>query len=116
MEKHELPISIRFGNTAGIDVLPSTAPAGLPDYKPIFGRPVELVRKAIAEITSTDEGKELPEITVDVMRGGRPKDSYWTSVYIELTQVTKILDPLPRPDLLTDWLNSLTKFRTRHGR
>ena len=70
------PISIRFGNTAEIDVWPSTAPAGLPDYKPIFGRPVELVRKAIAEITSTDEGKELPEITVDVMPGGRPKDPY----------------------------------------
>ena len=40
----------------------------LPDNKPGSGKPVELVRKAI------DQGKELFEIAVDVMVGGRSQD------------------------------------------
>ena len=68
-----------------------SAPAELPDDKPGFGRPVELVIKAIAEITSTDsdEGKELSEIIVYVVPGGRPQDPHCTNT--ELTQEIKSL-------------------------
>ena len=51
----------------------------LPDNKPGSGKPVELVRKAI------DEGKELSEITVDVMPRGRSQDPHCASAYMELS-------------------------------
>ena len=51
----------------------------LPDNKPGSGKPVELVQKAI------DQGKELFEITVDVMVGGRSQDPHCASAYIELS-------------------------------
>lgn len=83
----------------------------LPDNKSGFGKPDELVREAIDEICNSDEGKELSEITLDVMAGGHPQDLHRASAYIELAREIKKLYPLPRPDLLTDWLNALTKSR-----
>ena len=79
--------------------------------KPGFGNPVALVKEAIDEISRTDEGKELAEITLDVLPGGRPQDPHCSSAYIELTKDIKLLDPLPRPDLLTDWQVALTTYR-----
>ena len=40
------------------------------------GKPAELVKKAIAEISAADDGKELSEITADVMPGGCPQDPH----------------------------------------
>jgi hypothetical protein len=42
----------------------------LPDNKTGFTKPVELVKKAISEIISGDEGKELSDIAVEVIPGG----------------------------------------------
>ena len=42
----------------------------LPDSKTSFGKPVELVKKAINEIINADEGKELTDIAPEVFSGG----------------------------------------------
>ena len=79
--------------------------------RPGFGNPVALVKEAIDEISRTAEGKELAEITLDVLPGGRAQDPHCSSAYIELTKDIRLLDPLPRPDLLTDWQVALTTHR-----
>ena len=104
---------------SGVNSTPLPASSGmfllvrnvLPDDKPGFGKPVELVMKAIAEITASDDGKELSEISINVFAGGRPQDQHCASAYIELSQEIKNLDTVPRPDLLSDWLIALSKSR-----
>lgn len=50
-----------------------------------FGKPVELVKEAIAEIVNPDNGKELSDITVIIiLPGGCPQDSHSSSVHLEL--------------------------------
>jgi hypothetical protein len=83
----------------------------LPDDKPGFEKPVKLVRKAIADICSSDDGNSLSEITLDLIPGGRPQDTHCASVYMELSQEIKTLDSLPRPDLLADWKIALAKYQ-----
>jgi hypothetical protein len=83
----------------------------LPLDKPGFGKPVELVKAAIAELSESEIGKELAEITLDVIQGGRPQDQHCASAYIDLAQEIKALDTVPRPDLLTDWMNALAQSR-----
>ena len=83
----------------------------LPTDKPGFGNPVEMVKKAIAEICNLDDGKDLAEITLLVVAGGRPQDPNSSCAYIDLAQEIKILDHLPRPDLLMDWMTALSKSR-----
>ena len=76
-----------------------------------FGKPVELVEKAISEVTSSDDGMELSDILVTVIAGGHPQDPHSSSAYLELAQEIKSLDTVPRPDLLADWKNALAKCR-----
>ena len=83
----------------------------LPGDAPGFGKPVDLVKEAIAEISNTNEGKELAEITVDVIPGGHPQDFNSASAYLELAQEIKALDTVPRPDLLIGWMVALAKCR-----
>ena len=79
----------------------------LPDNKTGFGDPVILVKKALTDIISTDDGKELADIDLVVIAGGRPQDRHSASAYLELAQKVKMLDPVPRPDLLIEWMNAL---------
>lgn len=103
----------------GVNMTPLPASSGmflllrnvLPGDAPGFGNPVDLVKKAIAEILNDDEGKELAEITVDVIPGGHPQDPNRSSAYLELAQEIKALDTVPRPDLLIDWMDALAKCR-----
>jgi hypothetical protein len=103
----------------GVNSTPLPASSGMfllvrnvfPEDKPGFGKPVELVRKAIEEICASETGKELAEITLDVLPGGRPQDVNSASAYIELAQEIKALDHLPRPDLLVDWMVAISKCR-----
>ena len=83
----------------------------LPTDKPGFVNPVEMVKKAIAEICNLDDGKDLAEITLLVVAGGHPQDPNSSCAYIDLAQEIKILDHLPRPDLLMDWMTALSKSR-----
>jgi hypothetical protein len=83
----------------------------LPDNKTGFAKPVEFVKKAISEIISGDEGKELSDIAVEVIPGGRTQDPHSSSAYLELAQEIKTLDTVPRPNLLMDWMNALLKSR-----
>jgi hypothetical protein len=76
-----------------------------------FGKPVELVRDAIAEILLSDAGVELTDIAVSVFPAGRPMDTHSSSAYLELTHETQALDHLPRPDLLADWMKAITTLR-----
>ena len=87
------------------NVLPST------DKRAGFGRPVELVQKAIDEAIESSEGNELSDISVVVIPGGRPQDQHCASAYLELAQEVKSLDSVPRPDLLIDWIDALTRVR-----
>jgi len=79
----------------------------LPDNKPSFANPGALVKKAINNIISSDEGKELADITVKIIPGSWPQDPHSSSAYLELAQEIKILDTLSWPDLLMDWINTL---------
>lgn len=54
----------------------------LPLNKNGFGKPVELVKEAIAEIIGSDGGKELNDITVVVVPVGRPQDPHSSSAYM----------------------------------
>lgn len=81
----------------------------LPNNKTGFAKPVELVKDTIHQIISSVEGKELSDITVSVILGGRPLDPHSSSAYLELAQEIKMLDLVPRPDLLMDWKTALTK-------
>jgi hypothetical protein len=83
----------------------------LPDNKTGFAKPVKLVKKAISEIISGDEGKELSDIAVKVIPGGRTQNPHSSSAYLELAQEIKTLDTVPRPNLLMDWMNALLKSR-----
>jgi len=83
----------------------------LPDNKTDFMKPVELVKKAIGEIISGDEGKELSDIVVEVIPSGRTQDPHSSSAYLKLAQEIKSLDSVPCPDLLMDWMNALRKSR-----
>ena len=87
------------------NVLPST------EKRSGFGRPTELVQQAISEAIESSKGDELSDISVMVIPGGRPQDQHCASAYLELAQEVKSLDSVPRPDLLIDWINSLTKVR-----
>ena len=83
----------------------------LPPNKPGFGKPVDLVREAIAEALLSDHENLLTEIGVAVIPGGRPQDVHSSSAYLELSIETRQRDPLPRPDLLTDWMKALKATR-----
>jgi Reverse transcriptase (RNA-dependent DNA polymerase) len=83
----------------------------LPPTNTGFAKPVDLVKKAISEITSTAEGKELADVSLSVIPGGRPQDAHCSSAYVELAQEIRLLDALPRSDLLTDWMIALRKAR-----
>ena len=87
------------------NVLPSS------DKRAGFGKPVDLVKKAIDEAIESSQGNELSDISVTVIPGGRPQDQHCSSAYLELAQEVKSLYPVPRPDLLIDWINALTKVR-----
>ena len=76
-----------------------------------FGKPVELVNKAISEIIASEDGTELSDISVLVVAGGRPQDPHSSSAYLELAHEIKSLDTIPRDDLLTDWMKALKKSR-----
>jgi hypothetical protein len=60
-----------------------------------FGKPVELVKQAISEITSGDEGKELTDIALEVIPGGRTQDPHSSSAYLELALEIKTLETIP---------------------
>jgi len=64
----------------------------LPDNKTGFAKPVDLVKKAINEIISGDEGKELSDIAVEVIPGSQTQDPHSSSAYLELAQEIKTLD------------------------
>ena len=81
----------------------------LPDSKTAFGKPVEMVKKAIAEIIKSPDGKDLADITVLILPGGRVQDRYSSSAYLELAKEIRQLDSIPRSDLLMDWMNALSK-------
>jgi hypothetical protein len=83
----------------------------LPDNKTGFGDPIVLVKKALTDIISTDDGKELADIDLVVIAGGRPQDRHSASAYLELAQQVKMLDSVPRPDLLIEWMNALRMAR-----
>jgi hypothetical protein len=51
----------------------------------------------------------LIDVYVSLVAGGHPQDTHSSSVYLELSQQMKSLDRLPRPDLLHDWKNALSK-------
>jgi Reverse transcriptase (RNA-dependent DNA polymerase) len=104
----------------GVNSTPLPASSGMfllirnvlpPHNKTGFGKPLDLVKAAMTEILTSDDGDELHDITVALTAGGRPQDAHSSSVYLELSQQTKSLDPLPRPDLLLDWKNALSKVR-----
>ena len=103
---------------SGINSTPLPASSGmfllvrnvLPTDKPGYGKPVDLVKKAIAEICETEEA-DLATISLDIVPGGRPQDPNCASAYIDLTHAIKLLDHLPRPDLLSDWKAALAKSR-----
>jgi hypothetical protein len=65
----------------------------LPDNKTSFGKPVELVKQAISEIISGDEGKELTDIALEVIPGGRMQDLHSSLAYLKLAQEIKCLIP-----------------------
>lgn len=104
---------------SGVNSTPLPASSGmfllirniLPQNKPGFGKPVELVNNALAEILLSDDGPALIDVGVTVLPGGRPMDPFSSSAYLELAHETRALDPLPRPDLLADWMKALTKLR-----
>lgn len=83
----------------------------LPNNKTGFAKPVELVNEAVREIVTSDAGKDLLDISVLVVPGGRSQDPHSSSAYLELTQDVKSLDSVPRPDLLADWRIALLKAR-----
>ena len=87
------------------NVLPST------EKRSGFSRPTELIQQAISEAIESSEGDELSDISVVVIPGGRPQDQHCASAYLELAQEVKSLNSVPRPDLLIDWINALTKVR-----
>jgi Reverse transcriptase (RNA-dependent DNA polymerase) len=106
--------------SSGLNSTPLPASSGMfllirnvlpPNNKTGFGKPVELVTVALTEVLTSDDGNELVEVTVVLTAGGRPQDPHCSSVYLELSQQTKSLDPLPRPDLLRDWKVALSKVR-----
>ena len=55
--------------------------------------------------------ENLDDITLVIIPGGCSQDPHSSSAYIELDPEIRILDPTPRPDLLTDWMSALTKYR-----
>jgi hypothetical protein len=83
----------------------------IPNNKTGFAKPVELVREAVHEIFTTDAGKDLVDISVLVVPGGRPLDPHSSSAYLKLSQDVKLLDSVPRPDLLADWKIALLNAR-----
>ena len=83
----------------------------LPDNKTGFAKPVQLVNDAIAEILNSAEEKELTDVAVTVIAGGRAQDLHSVCAYLELAQEIRSLDPIPRPDLLADWMKALSKVR-----
>ena len=83
----------------------------LPNDKPGFGKPVELVKMAIAEIIAADDELLLSDITLDIVPGGRPQDAHCSSAYIDLAHEVKTLDTVPRSDLLIEWKSALAKIR-----
>lgn len=83
----------------------------LPSNRTGFGTPVELVREALAETLLAEHGNDLIDVGVSVLPGGRPQDTHSSSAYLELSYQTKSLDPLPRPDLLSEWMTALSITR-----
>ena len=88
---------------SGVNSTPLPASSGmfllirniLPQNKPGFGKPVELVNNALAEILLSDDGPALIDVGVTVLPGGRPMDPFSSSAYLELAHETRALDPLP---------------------
>ena len=105
--------------SSGVNSTPLAASSGmfllirnvLPPSKTGFGKPINLVKDALTDVLTSDDGNHLADVYVTLVIGGRPQDTHSSSVYLELSQLTKSLDPLPRPDLLHDWKNALTKVR-----
>jgi hypothetical protein len=105
--------------SSGVNSTPLPASSGmfllirnvLPPSKTGFGKPIDLVKQALTDVLASDYGTILMDVYVTLVAGGRPQDPHSSSVYLELSQHTKSLDPLPRPDLLLDWKNALTKLR-----
>ena len=103
---------------SGVNSTPIPASSGmfllvrnvLPD-KAGFGNPVDIVKKVLAEIVCVEQWKSLDDITLTVIPGGRPQDPHCSSVYLELDPEIRLLDPTPRPDFLSDWMNALSKYR-----
>jgi hypothetical protein len=83
----------------------------LPLTKTGFGKPVQLVKDALAEILTSDDGPDLADVAVTVIAAGRPIDPHSSSAYLELAHETRALDHLPRPDLLADWMKAIKKSR-----
>jgi hypothetical protein len=104
---------------SGVNSTPLPASSGmfllirnvLPQNKTGFGKPVDLVREALAKILQSEDGLELLDVGVTVVPAGRPMDPFSSSAYLELTHQTRALDPLPRPDLLADWMKAIMKLR-----
>jgi hypothetical protein len=67
----------------------------LPDNKTGFGDPVILVKKALMDIISTDDGKELADIDLVIIAGGQLQDHHSASAYLKLAKQVKILNSLP---------------------
>ena len=104
----------------GVNSTPIAASSGmfllihnvLPD-KTGFGKPVEIIKKVLAEIVSIEQWKNLSDITLVIIPGGRSQDPHLSSAYIELDPEIRILDPTLRPNLLMDWMSALTKYRPK---
>ena len=83
----------------------------LPPTKTGFAKPVELVNAAIAEVLANPEEADLAGISVVVVPAGRPQDAHSSSAYLELAQEVRIIDSLPRSDLLIEWMNAIRRIR-----
>jgi len=76
----------------------------LPDNKTSFGDSIILVKKALMEIISTDDGKELADIDLIVIASGQSQDCHSASAHLELAQQVKMLNSVPQPNLLIKWM------------
>ena len=83
----------------------------LPPNKSGFGKPVDLVKQALAEVLLADDEDLLAQVGVTVLPGGRLQDIHSSSAYLELSVETRQLDSLPCPDLLMDWMKALKASR-----